>query len=70
METRPWNRDCKWFYVCPMKRYFEGEKLDNKLFDSYCRGEWANCMRYEMEEKAGVKIRDSLIRKALIDKIN
>lgn len=29
---------CKWYNVCPMKRYFKEGKLDIKWIDGYCRG--------------------------------
>lgn len=45
------NQYCKWFYVCPMKKYFEEGKLNEKWIETYCHGGWTNCVRYEMEEK-------------------
>lgn len=41
---------CKWFPVCPMKRYYENGQLDKYWIDNYCRGNYRNCIRYEMEE--------------------
>jgi len=45
------KRQCKWYPVCPMKIYYEKGKLDKKLIDLYCKGQWHNCERYKMEEK-------------------
>jgi hypothetical protein len=42
---------CKWYNVCPMKRYFEEGKLDIKWIDGYCKGNYNRCIRREMEEE-------------------
>ena len=41
---------CKWYPVCPMKRFFESGKLAEKWVRDYCFGNWQKCVRYEMEE--------------------
>lgn len=41
---------CKWYPVCPMKRFFESGKLVEKWVRDYCFGNWQKCVRYEMEE--------------------
>ncbi len=43
-------RECKWFPLCPMKRYYERGDLQARWIESYCRGEWKICVRYRMEE--------------------
>ena len=43
--------DCKWFPVCPMKKFYEEGKLDKKWIDLYCKGDWESCVRYQMEER-------------------
>ena len=43
--------DCKWFSVCPMKRFYETGRLERKWIELYCKGDWRNCVRYEMEEQ-------------------
>lgn len=43
--------DCKWFQVCPMKRFYEEGGIDKKWIELYCKGDWKNCIRYQMEEK-------------------
>jgi DNA polymerase len=45
------SKNCKWYELCPMKRYYENEALDRKWIDLYCKGDWENCIRYDMEEK-------------------
>ena len=42
--------DCKWYPVCPMKRYYEKGILDKKWIELYCKGDWLSCVRYELEE--------------------
>ena len=44
------SKDCKWYPVCPMKRFYEGGKLDKKWIELYCNGDWESCIRYQMEE--------------------
>jgi len=41
---------CKWYYVCPMKNYFEKGLLDEKWIKNYCKDDWKNCIRFKMEE--------------------
>ena len=42
--------ECKWYYCCPMKRFYEQGKLDERWVRDYCRGDWSKCVRYYMEE--------------------
>ncbi len=44
-------KDCKWYPSCPMKKFYEKGKLDKKWVELYCKGDWENCVRYQMEEK-------------------
>ncbi len=44
-------KDCKWYAVCPMKRFYEEGKLDKKWIEMYCKGDWESCKRYQMEEE-------------------
>jgi len=50
-KLRVLSKDCKWYPVCPMKRFYEKGKLDKKWIELYCRGDWESCVRYQMEEK-------------------
>jgi uracil-DNA glycosylase family 4 len=43
--------ECKWFVMCPMKRFYEEDRLEKKWVGLYCRGDWGNCVRYKMEEQ-------------------
>ena len=42
---------CKWFEVCPLKRFYEQGKLDKKWIENYCQRNFLKCGRYQMEEK-------------------
>lgn len=43
--------DCKWFQVCPMKKFYEEGRIDGKWIELYCKGDWKICVRYHMEKK-------------------
>jgi DNA polymerase len=45
------KKECKWYAVCPMKRYYRKGVLDKKWINTYCMGDWKNCVRYAMEER-------------------
>ena len=42
---------CKWYPVCPMKRFYEAGEIDKKWIENYCHGDNKSCYRYQMEEK-------------------
>lgn len=42
---------CRWYSLCPMKRYFEAGRLDGSWIALYCKGDWQSCIRYQMEER-------------------
>ena len=44
------DKQCKWYLVCPMKSYYNKGKLDKTWIDQYCRDDWKNCIRYQMED--------------------
>jgi len=48
-------KDCKWYLVCPMKRFYEEGRLDKKWIELYCKGDWQSCIRYQMVEKGKVQ---------------
>jgi len=45
------SHDCKWYPMCPMKRYFERGLLERKWVELYCKGNWEDCVRYQKEEQ-------------------
>jgi len=65
MKTR--FRECKWYPVCPMKRFYEHGKLERKWVERYCHGDWEKCVRYEMEERFEYHP-DSMLPDGSIDK--
>ncbi len=42
--------NCKWYPVCPMKRFYENGRLEKKWIELYCMGNWKSCVRYQFEE--------------------
>jgi hypothetical protein len=60
-------RECKWYPVCPMRRFYEQGKLDREWVERYCHGDWENCRRYEMEENFQFHP-DSMLPDGTIDK--
>jgi uracil-DNA glycosylase family 4 len=48
------TKDCKWFPVCPMKRYYVEGKLGKEWIERYCKGDWESCKRYQLEERREV----------------
>jgi len=45
---------CKWFHVCPLRRFEKEGKISDKWRKEYCESEnnWVNCVRYQLEEKS------------------
>jgi len=54
------NSICKWFEVCPLKRFYEEGKLEKKWIEDYCKGDYKNCVRYSMEEE-GIPHPDNML---------
>ena len=42
---------CKWYQVCPMKRFYEEGKLEKVWVETYCWNNNRECARYMLEEK-------------------
>ncbi len=57
---------CKWFSVCPMKRFNERGLVADAVIAAYCKGNWANCVRYQKEE-AGIYHSDALLPDGTLD---
>ena len=45
------KNQCKWYSLCPVKRFYEQGELDKKWIELYCMGNWKICIRYKMEEE-------------------
>lgn len=44
------SKECKWYQLCPMKKYYEKGILNKRWIELYCNGDWESCIRYHMEE--------------------
>jgi hypothetical protein len=44
-------RECIWYPVCPMKRYYASGRLDERWVRQYCHGHFERCVRYQLEAK-------------------
>ncbi len=49
-KLRVLSRPCRWYPLCPMRRFFEQGRLDRSWIEAYCHGDWESCVRYRMEE--------------------
>ena len=58
---------CKWYNVCPLKRFYEQKVLDKRWVENYCWGDYPKCVRYKMEEK-GSYHPDNMLPDGTIDK--
>jgi len=60
---------CKWFDICPLRRFEEKGKISNKWKKEYCSSEnsWLNCKRYQLEEKGKYHL-DNMMPDGKIDK--
>ena len=61
------KENCKWFDVCPLKRFYEQGKLDRKWIENYCWGDYLECVRYKMEDKS-LYHSDNMMPDGTIDK--
>jgi hypothetical protein len=57
---------CKWYAVCPMRRFYERGLLPKGYVDYYCKKHWRECVRYQMEE-AGIPHPDNMRQDGVID---
>lgn len=51
---------CKWINCCPLRRFEEQGKQDNKWNKQYCEKDFTKCKRYIMEEK-GIHHADNIL---------
>ena len=59
---------CKWYDVCPLRRFERRGKLDKSWARNYCESNnnWQNCKRYQLEEK-GIYHPDNMLPNGEID---
>jgi hypothetical protein len=60
------NKTCKWFNVCPLKRFYELGKLEKRWLEEYCRRDNPKCVRRKMEE-SGAYHPDNMLPDGTID---
>jgi len=63
MEDR---KTCKWYDICPLKLFYEENRLDKKWVKDYCLGDFSKCVRYKMEGK-GIYHADNMMPDGTID---
>jgi len=51
---------CKWYSVCPMRRFEREGRIGNEWNRKYCSGNYEACVRYRKEE-AGIPHQDILL---------
>ncbi|KAF2956876.1 uracil-DNA glycosylase [Marinitoga sp. 38H-ov] len=59
-------KECKWFFICPMKKYYEKRLISKKWIDSYCKSNWKKCIRYQKEEQ-GIYHEDWMLPDGTLD---
>jgi hypothetical protein len=42
---------CKWFRLCPLRRFEKSGQLDFFWRRQYCERHFSDCLRYQMEER-------------------
>jgi len=42
---------CKWFSVCPLRKYEQEGVIDGSFRTKYCEGNFLSCKRFQLEEK-------------------
>jgi hypothetical protein len=59
---------CKWYSICPLRRFEEKGILDKSWAENYCQSidNWRNCKRYQLEEK-GLYHPDNMLPNGDID---
>ncbi|RLF28194.1 MAG: uracil-DNA glycosylase [Thermoplasmata archaeon] len=62
------STECKWYEVCPMKRFYDAGRLNKKWVELYCRGDWESCRRYQLEER-GIPHPDNMLPDGSIDEL-
>ncbi len=58
--------ECKWYRICPMRRFYEQGKLEESWIKTYCKGDNTSCVRFQME-KRGQPHPDNMLPDGSID---
>ena len=59
---------CKWFDICPLRRFEREKKIDSSWAKNYCESSnnWKKCKRYQLEER-GIIHPDNMLPNGKID---
>ena len=57
---------CKYYWVCPIRMFYEEGKLDKKWIENYCFRGGENCKRRELEDQ-GIPHPDNMLPNGDID---
>jgi len=59
---------CKWYDICPLRRFERAGKLAEVWANEYCRSDnnWENCRRYQLEEQ-GIYHPDNMLPDGQVD---
>jgi len=58
---------CRWYEVCPLKRFYEEGKLEKHWIEYYCKRHFKKCKRYKLAEE-GKPHPDNMLPNGKIDK--
>lgn len=50
-KIRVISNTCRWYKVCPVKRFYDQGKIPKNWIDHYCKGDWEKCRRFQLEEQ-------------------
>ena len=59
--------ECKWIDICPLRKFEKQGRLDMKWRKQYCKSDFKNCRRYQMEEE-GIQHPDAMLPDGKIDR--
>ena len=54
------RKECYWYPVCPIKRFYEAGKIEAKWVLEYCKGDYSKCVRKRLEEQ-GIAHHDNML---------
>jgi hypothetical protein len=57
---------CRWYNMCPVKRFYEQGKIDEKWVKDYCLSDNPACRRKQLEER-GVYHPDNMLPDGTIE---
>ena len=54
------SEKCKWFDLCPMRNLERDGEINDSWKDKYCKKNYVNCKRFQMEEN-GIVHADNML---------